>query len=114
MKRKWQVESTLRTPGGLEPNPSRRPSAAMTRTGDRSSSGGVRCIWRRTGVGGNVMTPNLKALHLKQAVLRDRQRARFDELHAILHEVMRDFDRAILIHEVLAEVEGRDPQAVSH
>lgn len=56
---------------------------------------------------------NLRALHLKQAAIRDRQRRRFDEMHATLHEVMRDFDRAILIHEVLAEVEGRDPAEVT-
>ena len=56
---------------------------------------------------------NLKALHLKQAAIRDRQRARFDQLHEILHEIMRDFDRAALIHEVLAELEGRDPKAVT-
>lgn len=59
------------------------------------------------------MKRNLKALHLKQAAIRDRQRQRFDQIHELIHEIMRDFDRAVLIHEVLAEIEGRDPQEVT-
>ena len=56
---------------------------------------------------------NLKSLHLKQAAIRDRQRKRFDQMHEILHEIMRDFDRAVLIHEVLAELEGRNVKQVT-
>lgn len=59
------------------------------------------------------MKQNLKALHLKQAAIRDRQRKRFDQIHEILHEIMRDFDRAVLIHEVLAEIEGRNVREVT-
>lgn len=59
------------------------------------------------------MKRNLKSLHIKQAAIRDRQRVRFDQIHELIHEIMRDFDRAVLIHEVLAELEGRDPKEVS-
>lgn len=59
------------------------------------------------------MTYNLRALHLKQAAIRDRQRGQFDQLHELIHEIMRDFDRAVPIHEVLAEGKGRDLKAVT-
>lgn len=59
------------------------------------------------------MNRNLKTLHLKQAAIRDRQRERFDRIHELIHEIMRDFDRAVLIHEVLAELEGRNPAEVT-
>lgn len=81
----------------------------------------------------------------KQAEIRDEQRRRIDEIHAILHEVQRDgyraglsekswpyelhqylsklhklahdfmwgMDYAILIHERIAILEGRDPKDVS-
>ena len=49
-------------------------------------------------------------LHRKLVEIRDRQKARFEEAHAIDHEIMRDFDRAVIIHDVLALLEGRDPK----
>lgn len=49
----------------------------------------------------------------RQARIRDKQRERIDEIHATLHEFMRDMDRAILIHEQLALLEGRDPKDVT-
>lgn len=36
-----------------------------------------------------------------------------DEIHEIVHAFLRDFDRAVLIHKVLAQLEGRDPDTVS-
>ena len=52
-------------------------------------------------------------LHKQQAVIRDKQRGRIDEIHALCHEFMRDMDRAILIHETLAVLDGRDPNSVN-
>lgn len=52
-------------------------------------------------------------LIVKQAAIRDHQRDRIDQIHALCHEFMRDMDRAILIHETLAILEGRDPKAVN-
>lgn len=49
----------------------------------------------------------------QQAAIRDKQRVRIDEMHALLHDFMRDMDRAILIHEQLALLEGRDPAEVN-
>lgn len=49
----------------------------------------------------------------RQAEIRTRQRDRLDQIHALCHEFMRDFDRAVLIHEVKAVLEGRDPTAVN-
>ena len=58
--------------------------------------------------------PNLRSLLIKkQAAIRDRQKDRIDQVHAILHEFMRDYDRAVLIHEQLAELDGRDPKEVN-
>lgn len=61
------------------------------------------------------MTKQLQQrLHTLQAAIRDRQRARMDEMHALCHEFMRDFDRAVLIHEQLALLEGRDPKRAAN
>ena len=49
----------------------------------------------------------------QQAAIRDRQRDRIDHMHALMHEFMRDMDRAVLIHEALAIMEGRDPTDVN-
>ena len=49
----------------------------------------------------------------RQAKIRDNQRRRIDEIHALLHEFMRDMDRAILIHEQMALLDGRDPKEVA-
>lgn len=49
----------------------------------------------------------------RQAGIRDKQKERIDEIHGILHEFMRDMDRAVLIHEQLALLEGRDPNEVN-
>lgn len=54
-----------------------------------------------------------KRLITEQAKIRDRQRDRMDEVHACLHEFMRDYDRAVLIHEQLAILEGRNPTDVN-
>ena len=60
------------------------------------------------------MTKNLKS-HLiqRQASIRDKQRDRIDQIHALCHEFMRDMDRAILIHEQIALLEGRNPKEVN-
>lgn len=52
-------------------------------------------------------------LHRQQATIRDSQRDRIDQIHALCHEFMRDMDRAVLIHEALAVLEGRDPTEVN-
>ena len=49
----------------------------------------------------------------QQAAIRDRQRDRIDQIHALTHEFMRDMDRAVLIHEALAILDGRDPAEVN-
>jgi len=49
----------------------------------------------------------------QQAAIRDRQRDRIDQMHALMHEFMRDMDRAVLIHEAIATLEGRDPDEVN-
>ena len=49
----------------------------------------------------------------QQAAIRDRQRDRIDQMHALMHEFMRDMDRAVLIHEAIATLEGRDPSEVN-
>ena len=49
----------------------------------------------------------------QQAKIRDKQRDRIDQIHALCHEFMRDMDRAILIHEQIALLEGRDPREVN-
>ena len=49
----------------------------------------------------------------QQAAIRNRQRDRIDQIHALTHEFMRDMDRAVLIHETLAILEGRDPNEVN-
>lgn len=49
----------------------------------------------------------------KQAAIRDKQKDRIDQVHAIIHEFMRDMDRAVLIHEQMAELDGRDPKEVN-
>ena len=49
----------------------------------------------------------------QQAKIRDQQRDRIDHIHALCHEFMRDMDRAILIHEAIAVLEGRDPAEVN-
>ena len=54
-----------------------------------------------------------KRLITEQAKIRDRQRDRMDEVHSLLHEFMRDYDRAVLIHEQLAILEGRNPADVN-
>jgi len=57
--------------------------------------------------------PVRQRLVTSQALIRDHQRDRIDQMHALLHEFMRDMDRAILIHEQLALLEGRDPAEVN-
>ena len=60
------------------------------------------------------MSKHLRTLLVKsQADIRDRQRDRIDHLHAILHEFMRDMDRAILIHEQIARLDGRPVEDVN-
>ena len=60
------------------------------------------------------MSNKLKGHLIKrQASIRDKQKDRIDEIHGILHEFMRDMDRAVLIHEQLALLEGRDPKEVN-
>ncbi len=86
-----------------------------------------------------------EALRSAQAEIRDTQRERMDEIHALCHDykrnVMRkdlgaeitekeqnimidriheishlfmwDFDRAVIIHERLAEIRGDDPKELS-
>ena len=54
-----------------------------------------------------------KRLSLEQAKIRDQQRDRIDQIHALCHEFMRDMDRAVLIHEANAILEGNDPTEVS-
>ena len=49
----------------------------------------------------------------QQAAIREQQRDRIDHMHALMHEFMRDMDRAVLIHEQLAGLEGRDPKEVN-
>lgn len=56
----------------------------------------------------------LKTMLVKrQAAIRDKQKDRIDQVHAILHEFMRDYDRAVLIHEQMALLDGRDPKEVN-
>ena len=54
-----------------------------------------------------------KRLIIQQATIRDRQRDRIDQIHALCHEFMRDMDRAVLIHEAIAVLEGRNPKDVN-
>lgn len=49
----------------------------------------------------------------RQAAIRDKQRERIDQIHSLCHDFMRDMDRAILIHEQIALLEGRDPSEVN-
>ena len=49
----------------------------------------------------------------KQAKIRDQQRDRIDQIHSLCHEFMRDMDRAILIHEQIALLDGRDIKDVN-
>ena len=49
----------------------------------------------------------------QQAAIREQQRDRIDQIHALCHEFIRDMDRAVLIHETLAVLEGRDPTEVN-
>ena len=48
-----------------------------------------------------------------QARIRDQQRDRINQIHALYHEFMRDMDRAILIHKQIALLNGRDPKEVN-
>ena len=61
---------------------------------------------------GGLIAPgpeSLKDLLIKrQSDIRNVQRDRIDQIHALCHEFMRDMDRAILIHEQIALLEGRD------
>ena len=52
-------------------------------------------------------------LHTEQAKIRDRQRFLIDRMHGDNHEFMRNMDRAVLIHEALAILEGRNPTSVN-
>ena len=54
-----------------------------------------------------------KRLHGQQAAIRNIQRDRIDHIHALCHEFMRDMDRAVLIHETLATLDGRNPKDVN-
>ncbi len=54
------------------------------------------------------MSKKLRSYLVKsQASIRDKQRDRIDQIHSLCHEFMRDMDRAILIHEQIAQLDGR-------
>ena len=62
----------------------------------------------------NNMTKKLRThLVTQQAKIRDAQRDRIDLMHSLMHEFMRDMDRAVLIHEQIALLDGRDPKDVN-
>lgn len=60
------------------------------------------------------MSKKLRTLLVKeQATIRDKQRDRIDSMHALMHEFMRDMDRAVLIHEQIARLDGRPVKDVN-
>lgn len=44
---------------------------------------------------------------------RRKQNAEVKRIHELIHEFMRDFDHAVLIHERMAELNGEDPSEIT-